>query len=113
LLNSYVGGSLARHPASPFVAYITVRQLDAYAELIAAADAPWPQRIEGVNAVGRWPVAFATGNAGEITALRNHTKSIAEQVKRIRCARLIVSTQPLVLVDPFTGKPLEVGSCRL
>jgi hypothetical protein len=112
LLNSFVAGS-TRHPASPFVAYITVRQLDAYAELIAAADAPWPQRIEAVNAVGRWPVAFATGNAGEITVLRNHTKSIVEQVKRIRCARLIVSTQPLVLVDPFTGKPLEVGNCRL
>jgi len=113
LLNSFAAGSLARYPANPFVAHITVRQLDAYAELIAAADAPWPQRIEAVNAVGRWPVAFATGNAGEITVLRNYTKSIAEQVKRIRCARLIVSTQPLTLINPFTGNPLEVASCRL
>jgi hypothetical protein len=113
LLNSYVAGSLTRHPANPFVAYITVRQLDAFAELIAAAEAPWPQRIDAVNAVGRWPLGFASGNAAENAALRSYTKSIAEQVKRIRCARLMVSTQPLVLVDPFTGKPLEIGNCRL
>jgi len=113
LLNSFVDGSLARYPANPFVAHITVRQLDAFAEIIAAATAPWPQRIEAVTAVGRWPLGFASANAVESAALRSYTKSIAGQVQRIRCARLIASPQPLVLVDPFTGKPLEVGNCRL
>ena len=113
LLNSQFAGNLTRHPANPFVAHLTVRQLDAYAAIIAAAAAPWPQRIEAVNAVGRWPLGFASGNAAERDGLRNYTKSIAEQVKRIRCARLIVSTQPLDLVDPFTGKRLEASSCHL
>jgi hypothetical protein len=113
LLNSFVDGSLARYPANPFVAHVTVRQLDAFSELIAAAEAPWPQRIEAVDAVGRWPSGFASGNAAESFGLRNYTKSIAEQVRRIRCARLMASPQPLVLVDPLTGKPLEVGNCRL
>jgi hypothetical protein len=113
LLNSFVDGSLARYPANPFVAHITVRQLDAFAEIIAAAKAPWPQRIEAITAVGRWPLGFGSANAVESAALRSYTKSIAEQVQRIRCARLIASPQPLVLVDPFTGKPLEVGNCPL
>src|SRR5262249_29878592 len=58
LLNSFVGGSLTRHPANPFVAYITVRQLDAFADLIVAAEAPWPKRLEAVDAVGRWPLGI-------------------------------------------------------
>ena len=90
-----------------------MRQLDAFAELVAAAEAPWPQRIEAVDVVGRWPSGLASGNAAESFGLRKYTKSIAEQVRRIRCARLIASPKPLVLVDPFTGKPLEIGSCRL
>jgi hypothetical protein len=104
---------LGRAPANPFVARTATRQLDAFAGLIAAADAPWPGRIDAMNAVELWPVGFADRNPSSSVALRNYTRSVAEQVKRIRCARLIVSTTPLTLVDPFTGKPLEVASCRL
>jgi hypothetical protein len=97
----------------PFEAHVQVRQLDAFAALIAAADAPWPQRIDAVNAVDVWPLGFATRNVSASVVLRNYTKSIAEQVKRIRCARLLVSTTSLTLIDPFTGKPIEVASCHL
>lgn len=102
-----------RAPANPLVARIAIHQLDAYAGLIAAADAPWPERIDAMNAVDLWPIGFALKNTGSSVALRNYTRSVAQQVRRIRCARLIVSTAPLTLIDPFTGKPLEVGSCHL
>jgi len=66
-----------------------------------------------MNAVDLWPIGFALRNTGSSVALRNYTRSVAQQVRRIRCARLIVSTTPLTLIDPFTGKPLEVASCHL
>jgi hypothetical protein len=81
--------------------------------LIAAADRPWPGRIEAVDAVNLWPVGIALRNERSTIAIRAYTKSVAEQVKRIRCPRLINSTVPPTLVDPLTGKPLEVAACRL
>jgi hypothetical protein len=104
---------VGRNVANPFVAHILVRQLDAFAALIAAADRPWPARIEAVDAVNLWPVGIALRNERSTIAIRAYTKSVAEQVKRIRCARLINSTVPPTLVDPLTGKPLEVAACRL
>ncbi len=102
-----------RGAANPFVAHILVRQLDVFAALIAAADRPWPNRTEAVNAVGLWPLGFATRNEQSVIALRGYTKSVAEQVRRIRCARMLVSSSALSLVDPFSGKSLEAGSCHL
>ena len=105
---------VGRYPPNPFVARIATNQLDAFAALIAVADAPWPQRIEAVNAVDVWPFGFAGGrNAHTTFALRSFTKSIVAQVKQIRCARLIVSPTALTLIDPFTGKPLERSQCQL
>jgi hypothetical protein len=100
-------------PANPFVARIAVRQLDAFAGLIAAADSPWPRRISAMNAIDLWPFGFGGGNPSSSVALRNYTRSVAEQVRRIRCARVIVSRTPLTLIDPLTGKPLEAASCHL
>jgi len=114
LLNStvaFMGPS--RRTGNPFGVRIAVQQLDAFASLIAVADAPWPARIDAMNAVDLFPYGFATKNPGSSLALRNFTKSIAGQVKTIRCARLITSTTPLDLIDPFTGTRLEPSSCRL
>ena len=80
------------------------RALDGYTALLAVADRPWPQRIDAMNALEAEPVYFA---------IREFTRVTADQVRRIRCARLLLSTNRLTLIDPFTGKPLEVGSCHL
>ena len=53
---AFVGPS--QRTANPFAAHILTSQLDAFADLIAAADAPWPQRIDRRNAVDRWPYGF-------------------------------------------------------
>lgn len=104
---------LSRRTANPMAAHILVQQLDAFASLIAVADTPWPARIDAMNAVDAWPYGFATKSPGGTTVLRNFTKSIAGQVQTIRCARLIASTAPVTLVDPFSGKPLERSQCHL
>jgi hypothetical protein len=108
---AFVG--LSRRTANPFVVHTLSRQLDAFSDLIAAADAPWPQRIERMNAVDRWPYGFASKSDGGSFGLRNFTKAVAVQVRDIRCARLIASPQPLTLVDPFSGRRLEPSQCHL
>jgi hypothetical protein len=113
MLNGASPFSIGRGAANPFVAHILARQLDAFAALIEAADRPWPNRIEAVNAVGLWPIGFAARNEQSAIALRGYTKSVAEQVRRIRCARVLVSGDALGLVDPLTGKPLEASTCKL
>jgi len=91
-----------------------VAQLDGYAALIDAAERPWPQRIEAVNAVNRWPMSlpFMTGATGG-RMLVEFTKITVDQVPRIRCARRLASTMPLDLIDPLTGKRLEMLNCHL
>jgi hypothetical protein len=103
-----------RHPANPIVAHFAIRQLDAFASLIAAADsAPWPRRLDAVNAVDLWPFGFAMKNVGSSNVLRNFTLEMARRVKEIRCARLIVSLKPLDLIDPFSGTRLELSTCHV
>jgi hypothetical protein len=94
-----------------FVAHLTVRSLDAFARIIAAADQPWTTRVSAINAVGIWPQpnVFALGDRGP-KLLADYTRMIADQMKRIRCARLSLDRQ-LDLVDPFSGQRLDVSSC--
>jgi hypothetical protein len=102
-----------RYPPNPIVGHMAVGQLDAFADLIAAANVPWPRRIDDINAVGVWPMGVNSRNAATMTGLRNFTKLVAGQVKDIRCARLIVSAARLDLIDPFTGRRLEPSQCHL
>jgi len=101
----------SRQPA-PLFAHLIVRSLDAFATIIAAADQPWPARVSAVTAVGIWPQPdiFTLGTRGS-KMLADYTRALADQVKRIRCARLSVE-RTLALVDPFTGQRLEMLNCR-
>jgi hypothetical protein len=45
--------------------------------------------------------------------LENMAKGRAQMIRGIRCARLRVSNEPLKLVDPFTGRFLELVTCKL
>src|ERR1043166_350896 len=100
-----------RHAANPIVAHMIVTELDTYEAQLDAAGKPWPQRIHAVNAVAQWPETYPFPNGGRI--LRDFTKLTVDQVRRIRCARLIVSTRPLDLIDPLTGQRLEPSQCHL
>jgi hypothetical protein len=103
----------SRQPGA-FTAHLTVRSLDALARIIAAADQPWATRVSAINAVGIWPqpTVFALGSRAP-AMLAEYTRTIADQMRRIRCARLSVSTVPLDLVDPFSGGRLDRSACRL
>ena len=98
----------------PLVTHLTVRSLDALSSLIAEADEPWTTRLAAVNAVGVWPAPnlWSQGGRGR-TMLEGYTRSVAEQMKRIRCARLLVAGGRLDLVDPLSGNRLAIGNCRL
>jgi hypothetical protein len=98
----------------PIVTHFLVASLDVSAELLVAAQQPWPARIDAMNKVGGWPIGgFPPRSEGAKTMLRGFTRSTAEQTRRIRCARLVVSGRPLDLVDPLSGKTLEAASCHL
>ena len=97
----------------PLMTHFLVTALDVSSTLLTAARQPWPARIEAMNAVGAWPlVGFASRSEGGKAVLRNYTRSIADQIRRIRCARLIVSPSPVNLIDPLTGQRLEGSACR-
>jgi hypothetical protein len=93
--------------------HLAVRSLDAFAAIVAATEQPWTRRVAAVKAVGVWPqpTFFAFGSRGQ-KMLNDYTDAIAEQMKRIRCARLAIDGA-LNLIDPFTGRRLEMLNCRL
>jgi len=107
---------MARPPSlqpGAFVTHLTVRSLDAFDRIIAAANQPWTTRVSAINAVGIWPQpdVFSLGSAGS-KRLVDYTRAVAHVVQRIRCARLSLEPQ-LGLIDPFTGARLEASSCHI
>jgi hypothetical protein len=100
-----------RHAANPILAHMIVTQLDEFEDLLTAAEKPWPERVDAMNAVDKWPETYPFPNGGRI--LRDFTRRTVDPIRRIRCARLIVSATPLELVDPFTGMRLEPSACHL
>jgi hypothetical protein len=110
MLSAFIGRAPSLRPG-PFYSHLIVRALDAFARIIAAADEPWTTRVSAVTAVGVWPEPdiFTLGSRGP-QRLAQYTRTIADQMKRIRCARLSIDST-LNLIDPFSGKHLERGSC--
>ena len=96
--------------------HLTVRSIDTFTELIAASERPWPARIDAMRAVGAWPVPVLPWGllpqSNRRQLLEAYVHGRAEQVRRIRCARLIVDGR-LNLIDPFTGRRLEMLDCHL
>jgi hypothetical protein len=116
------GGAMLDGAPRPLSLRALVKALDDFDRLLSASQQPWPQRIETTIAVGVWPVSptpwpamFMSRELREWfpVALEVFTRGVAEDVQRIRCARLLVSPAPLELVDPETGKRLEPSQCRL
>jgi hypothetical protein len=102
----------------PLSSHARVRALDDFDRLLAAAEQPWPRRIDAIIAVStwpEWPSVFTRASAQELSRriVEEFARRTAQQVRHIRCARLIVSTMPLDLIDPLTGKPLEGAGCHL
>ncbi len=97
----------------PIVTHYLVASLDVSADLLVAAQEPWPGRLDAMTAVGGWPIAgFPSRSEGAKNMLRGFTRSATEQTRRIRCARLTIDSR-LDLIDPFTGKRLEMLNCHL
>jgi len=124
LLNPYAsgpslfyGGALGDAPR-PLSSHALVRALDEFETVLRASTEPWPKRIDAIKAVGTWPawpsVFIPNKERDRLTkVLDNFTTRTAEQVRIIRCGRLIISPTPLDLIDPFTGSRLDARTCRL
>ena len=88
-----------------------VRMLDDFTALARAAGRPWPEPLQAVPALGGWPEKRMMMT--DRTNLEGMAKSRAQMMRSIRCARLRVSSEPLKLVDPLTGRFLELATCKL
>ena len=102
----------------PLSSHVLVQVLDDFDRLLAASTEPWPQRIDAVKAIGAWPawptVFMSAADRDRVPKiLAEFTTRTTEQVRNIRCARLFVSPTPLDLIDPFTGRRLEMLNCHL
>jgi len=74
------------------------RSLDGFADLLAVADRPWPERIDAMNAIDAsivplGPLEPSADKRRQV--LKEFTRITANQVRRIRCARLLLTTMPL------------------
>ncbi len=79
--------------ARPWNAHVLNRQLEVFSRLLLAAQAPWPERIDRVVAVGLDPVGFAAPGSPARDVLDQETAGDAEQVATIRSARLVVAIE--------------------
>jgi hypothetical protein len=66
-----------------------VDQLDTYAAIIDAAQKPEGERMQAINAVGRFPGTFRSNQSRAV--LESFTKRKTADVERIRCARRLVA----------------------
>jgi hypothetical protein len=88
-----------------------VQALDDYEPVLRAAERPWPEPLMALPALA------------DATRMRRppHSRSFLEGsgdmwarlAQTLRCARLRISEEPLKLVDPYTGRLLELVNCRL
>jgi hypothetical protein len=96
--------------------HLTVRSIDKFTELIAASERPWPARIDALRAVGEWPVPVLPWGllpqSNRRRLLEAYVHGSATYVRRVRCARLTVDGR-VNLIDPFTGRRLEMLDCHL
>jgi hypothetical protein len=111
----------------PWTTHIMNRALAAYADMIAASDRPWPERIDAVVASEYFPSRAATGRAHGF--IRPVMEAQAERLALLRVGRVAVAIEqherdhdeerpatldaliptylPAVPVDPFSGRPLR------
>jgi hypothetical protein len=99
-------------PMRTFRMHRRVELLDQYTAVARAAARPWPEPLQAVPALG----VVSPKNrmrTTDRTVLEAMAKGRAQMMRSIRCARFHVSSEPLKLVDPFTGRFLELVDCKL
>jgi hypothetical protein len=115
--------------ARPFAMHALSRQLDEFSALLAAADAPWPDRIDRTVEVGGYPTAPPQRDPRVL--LRGFIEFEADRLAMIRCSRIAVAMEryraehgsyasrldaliptylPAVPVDPYSGKFMLLSS---
>jgi hypothetical protein len=75
----------------PFTMHALVRQLDEVSALLAAADAPWPERIDRTVEVGRYPTS--PRQRDPLALLRGLIEFQADRLAIIRCSRVAVAME--------------------
>jgi hypothetical protein len=88
-----------------------VQALDDYEPVLRAAERPWPEPLQALPALADAP--RAARRAYDRSSLEGAAKMWARLAQTLRCARLRVGDGTLKLVDPYTGRLLELVNCKL
>jgi hypothetical protein len=116
----------------PWNTYVLNRQLEVFSRLLLAAQAPWPERIDRVVAVGEWPIRYGNSPMDVPSFLHSDMARQAQVVAIVRAARVVVAMEryrrehgeqlparpqslvpdylPALPIDPFSGQPLIVAN---
>ena len=86
-----------------------VRTLDDYELVLRAAKHPWPEPIEKLSVVGQSIMRRPPYDRSFLDAT---ARAWARLAQTLRCARLRLDGS-LELIDPFTGRPLQLVNCKL
>jgi hypothetical protein len=87
-----------------------VQDLDDYEPVLRAAERPWPEPLVALAALA--DTARVRRPAYDRSVLDGSAKMWARLSQTLRCARLHLDGA-LTLVDPYTGRLLELGNCKL
>jgi hypothetical protein len=118
--------------ARPWNGHVLNRQLEVFSRLLLAAQAPWPERIDRVVAVGEWPIRYGNSPMDVPSFLHSDMVRQAQVVAIVRSTRVVVAMEryrrghgeqlparpealvpdylPAVPIDPFSGQPLIVAN---
>jgi hypothetical protein len=87
-----------------------VQALDDYEPVLHVAERPWPEPLQALPALAD---ARRVARPYDRPFLEGAANMWARLAQTLRCARLRVSDGTLKLVDPYTGRLLELVNCKL
>src|SRR4029077_11880275 len=79
--------------ARPWNVHVLNRQLEVFSRLLLAAQAPWPERIDGVVAVGQAPIQYGYSRTDQRAYLNSDMVRQAQDLAIIRSTRVVVAIE--------------------
>jgi hypothetical protein len=97
-------------PTQTWRTHLVVQVLDDYQDALRAAVRPWPEPLQALMPAER---TNQPPRPSDRVHLAETIKLWARLTQMVRCARLRVGDGTLKLVDPYTGRLLELVNCKL
>jgi hypothetical protein len=99
-----------RSPIQTWRTHVAVQALDDYQDALRAAERRWPEPLQALSPSGQR--TNQPPRPSDRVHLAETIRFWARLSQAVRCVRLRVDGT-LKLVDPYTGRLLELGNCRL